>query len=333
MGSYASSCAAQRTIRKVHLYTDDKVPALQHVENTHRFVTPGLPTLSRALVIDLAVAVGLAFLWWSCAMLLQPTYAVNVLTDQNDIFMPAGRAMDNPYRVPGFFNPPWAAVMLAPFGILPLPLAALLQLALYFVLISLVIRKFGGDRRALLITLTSFVAFNSATELNVEWMICIGLLVPQRYSLPFLVIKPQTALGYVFSFRWRDLVRATVLGLLFGVFALLLWGHLLPQMIVQAGQASAMSRPFNAAPMALIGIPAAVLCGIGLGVIGVYRRDPILCIFAWVFLMPYVALYGLLLHLALLAVRAPRLALVISLVLWVIFGGMLGSYLWSVLMP
>lgn len=266
-------------------------------------------------------------------MLLQSTGAVNVLTDQADNFMPAGRSLSNPYTVPGFFNPPWAAVLLAPFSVLPLQLAALLQLALYFVLITLVIRRFGGDRRAMLITLTSFVALNSATELNVEWMICIGLLIPERYSLPFLVIKPQTALGYVFSFRWRDLVRAVTIGLVFGVFALLIWGHTLPTLLENYMSPGNLRTSHNAAPMAFLGAPLAMLFGVIIGGFALRRRDPILCILAWIFFVPYLALYGLLLHLGLLAVRAPRAALVVSLVLWVIFGGMLGSYLVSILMP
>lgn len=292
-----------------------------------------LTPLARPLATDLGLAVGFAVLWWLVAMGLQSTQAVHVLTDQTGIFMPAARSVANPYLVEGFFNPPWAALLLLPFGLLSLPLAALAQLVVYFVLLTLVIHKFGGDRRAVLIALTSFVALNSATELNAEWMVLIGLLVPERYSLPFLLIKPQTALGYFFSFSWREMVRAVLVALLFGVVALLLWGHVLPTMIEQAGDAAAMSRPFNAAPMTLIGAPLSILLGVGIGFFALRRHDPILCILAWVFFMPYLALYGLLPHLALLGVRWYRVGLFVSLVLWVLFGGLLASHLVNVLLP
>lgn len=295
------------------------------------FATLRLPPIPQALLVDCALALAFALLWWGVAMLLLPTEAVNILTDQHDIFMPAGRAIANPYMVGGYFNPPWAAALLAPFSWLPLSLSALAQLALYFVLLTLIIHKFGGGRSAVLLTLTSFIALNSATELNVEWMVCIGLLVPTRWSLPFLLIKPQTALGYVLSFRWRDWVYAVLYALIFGFFALLLWGHLIPQMIDQAAKASGMLRAFNAAPMALIGAPLSLVIGILLAGFGLRRRDPALGILAGMFFMPYLALYGMLLHLALLATRAPRAALIASLVIWVIFGGMLSQHLWTLL--
>jgi hypothetical protein len=298
--------------------------------------------LTRQLRTDLIIALVLALIWWGAALLLEPTGLVNVLTDQRGIFMPAGGSLVNPYAVGGFFNPPWAAYLLAPFSMLPFWIGILLQLTLYFVLLTLLIHKYRGGRAAVLITLTSFVALNSALELNVEWMVCLGLVLPARWSVPFLLIKPQTAFGIYIGYSWRDLKRTVLFGLLFGLVALLLWGYLIPDMLRQAQTAASMLRAFNASPMAIIGTPLAIATGLPAATvgapfsiaIGLYlawrafkRKDTALAILAWAFCMPYLALYGLLLHLALLAVRAPRAALIISLAIWAIFGSMLGNHL------
>jgi hypothetical protein len=136
-------------------------------------------------------------------------------------------------------------------------------------------------------------------------------------------------------------------GIAFGALALLLWGYLIPAMLTQAQTAASMLRAFNASPMSLIGTPLAILTGLPAATagapfsiaIGAYlawrafkRKDTALAVLAWAFFMPYLALYGLLLHLALFAARAPRAALVTSLAVWVIFGSMLGNHLFTNLM-
>ena len=98
-----------------------------------------------------------------------------------------------------FANPPWTAALLAPFGLLPLELSALLQIGLYFAILTGVIYKFGGSFKTVLIVFTSFMALDSAIELNVEWLVALGLLVPAALSGPLLLVKPQIALGYGLS--------------------------------------------------------------------------------------------------------------------------------------
>ncbi|MDX2140931.1 MAG: hypothetical protein SF123_22800 [Chloroflexota bacterium] len=309
--------------------------------------TPVLPSrileipLTRELRIDLAIALVMALVWWGAALLLEPTGLVNVLTDQRYIFMPAGRQVSNPYAIGGYFNPPWAAVLLAPFSLLPLEISTLLQLMLYFVLITLLIHKYQGGRVAVIIAFTSFVAFNSALELNVEWMVCLGLLLPVRWSIPLLLIKPQTALGYYIGGKPREVLSAGVFSVVFLLFSFVLWHNWLPEMIVRL-QSGTLAVGHNAAPMAVIGASLAIATGLPAATVGapfsiaiglylawraLKRKDTALAILAWAFFMPYLALYGLLLHLALLAARAPRAALIISLAIWAIFGSLLGNHL------
>ena len=276
-------------------------------------------SLPKPLVMDVLLALGLAVLWWLVALLLLPTEAVNVQTDQRSIFMPAGLAFLQPYSVRGFYNPPWAAALFAPFARLPIDLSVLLQLALFFVTLTLVIHKFGGRRSAVLIALTSFVALDTALELNVEWMVCLGWLAPARWSAPLLVIKPQTALGYYFSVKPRELLYAVLIGSLFLLASLFIWQDWIPQLITSV-RSDTWVRPFNFAPMAFITPYVSIPIGLFLAWRAFRKQDAPLGVLAWLFFMPYVALYGVLIHLAMLAIRAPRAALVASLVLWILFG-------------
>ncbi|MCA9911159.1 MAG: hypothetical protein KC519_21045 [Anaerolineae bacterium] len=287
--------------------------------------------LSKPLASKLIIAVVMALVWWGVIFALKPLNALNVLTDQYGIFLPAARMVQDPFQVAGYFNPPWTAALLLPFSLLPEPLAVLFQLIVYFVLIALVIHRFGGSRGAVLLALTSFVAFDSALELNIEWMVCIGLLLPARWSMPFLLVKPQTAFGYYLGIDWRETLRAALVAALVIGLSLLIWPDWITQMIDQIRSGALTARTYNLAPMSLVGAPVSVLIGLFLAWRAVKRRDPVLSIFAWVFFVPYLALYGVLLHLALLAIRLPRVALIISLVLWVIYGGMMASHLVNVI--
>lgn len=287
--------------------------------------------LSKSLASKLVIAVVMALVWWGVVFALKPLNAINVLTDQYGIFLPAARMVNDPFQVEGYFNPPWTAALLLPFSLLPEPLAVLFQLILYYVLIALVVHRFGGSRGAIVLALTSFVAFDSALELNIEWMVCIGLLLPVRWSMPFLLVKPQTAFGYYLGTDWRETLRAGLVAALIIGLSLLIWPGWITQMLDQIRNGALSARIYNLAPMSLIGAPVSFLIGLFLAWRAVKRHDPVLGIFAWVFFVPYLALYGVLLHLALLAMRLPRVALIISLALWVIYGVMTANHLLNVI--
>src|SRR5260370_32082356 len=116
------------------------------------------------------------------------------------MFTQVGFELADPYEVKGFVNPPWTALLLAPFGFLPLSIATLAQLCIYFVLLTAVIFKFGGNTKTVLLTLTSIITLFAALELNLDWLVCIWLLIPPVLRGPFLLILQQEALGYCISF-------------------------------------------------------------------------------------------------------------------------------------
>src|SRR5262249_32923785 len=152
-------------------------------------------------------------------------------------------------------------------------------------------------------------ALDATLELNIDWLVCIGLLVPPALSGPFLLIKPQDALGVWLTFRRKALFRAGFVCLVIFLISLLVWGWWPTQLL----EALRLGRyvGFNLAPTSYLTVPISAAIGLFLAWWAFRRRDPIIAIFAWLFFVPYIGFYGLLLHFALLSVRFRRFALLL----------------------
>jgi hypothetical protein len=294
---------------------------LKRLRLRYRAISAKLPTSYNA---GLRMALAIAVLWWLVAIIFRAGNLATVWYDQGATFTQVGKHINDPYQIRGFVDPPWTAILLAPFSLLPLPIAVLIQLCLYFVIITAVIRKFGGNAKTVLLVLLSFIAFDSALELNVEWLVYLGLLVSPIFSGPFLLIKPQDALGYWLTLKRRDFVRAVILILSLFLLSLLLWPGW-PIQMIQAILTNTVGRSYNLAPITMMPWPIAVAIGLALSWFGFKRRDPILAILGWIFFSPYLTYYSLLLPFALLAIRYPRVALIFSVTMWVIFGGIIAA--------
>lgn len=265
----------------------------------------------------------LALVWWLVAIYFRSLQIIPVWYDQETVFLQVSRYLFNPYAIPRFLNPPWAILPLLPFNvllnILSLHWAVLAQLCLYFALLTGVIRKLGGSTGALLLALTSFIALDSALELNIDWVICVGILAPPIISGPWLLMKPQSAMGFWLSLKFKTLLKAILVALIVLLISLILW-PLWPSQIIHNQQTTLSSGNFNVAPMALLSVPVSIGIGLVLSWLAFRRRDAILGILAWPFFVPYIALYSLLLHFAVFAVRYPRVALLITVVMWILYG-------------
>jgi hypothetical protein len=279
-------------------------------------------TLPAELIQMLIIALSIAVLYWIIGLLIQANGTLFVWGDQLWTFTSALSHLDNPYESAGFFNMPWAMVLLIPFDPMPLELAAFVQIVLYFVLLALIVHKFGGGRMALLVALTSALALDAALEINIDWMVCIGLLVPPMWSGPFLLVKPQTAFGYVFSFSRRDFVRATIVVLATVLIAFVLWGNW-PLNLVENMRRYETNILVNIAPLSILPDIVSIGIGLALGFYGFRKRDAILCILAGLFFIPYTAPSSVLVAFTLAATRWPRAALVVSILCWIIVGGIL----------
>lgn len=261
------------------------------------------------------VAALLALAWWGVALYLRGQGTLLVWNDQEVTFSRALELIGMPYALPGFANPPWALIPLIPFTFFSLPVAVLLQLTIYFIVLTALMQRLGGKLRHVLLALTSPITFFVAMELNVEWIVALGLLVPPAWSPPFLLVKPQMALGYGLVFKRRDLVRALNVTLALFIISFLLWGFWIPDMI-HSIQTYVLHRPINFAPMVFITLPGAFAVGAFLCWRGWRKRDPVYAVIGWTFFVTYIAHYSLQLPFTMFAARHPRAALLINLVAW-----------------
>jgi hypothetical protein len=265
----------------------------------------------------LLIALVLALLMWALAAALRADNRMLIWDDLRSTFADPLEYLDNPYDEAGYFAAPWGNIFLIPFDPLPLEASALSMIVIYFLLIAGVIYKFGGDRTALLIALTSVLAVDTALEINIDWLVCIGLLVPPMWSAPFLMIKPQTAFGYVLSFSRREFVRATIVALVVLLASFLIWGFWITDVItsIQIWDTNVM---VNLAPMVILPRIVSIGGGIVLSIYAFRKRDPVLCTAAGLFFVPYIAPNSILIPFALLTARYKRFTLLISVVLWII---------------
>ncbi len=282
-----------------------------------------LPTIRvrRQMIAALVLSQLFAVVGWVAAGTLFYKTNVPAWADQHTTFLASTNQWLSPYAVFGFIVVPWTVIPLLPLHFFSLYAATLIQTCLYFALLTLMIFKFGGGLTTTLLVLTSFVALDAVIELNVDWLVCLGLVVPPALSGPFLLIKPQDALGIWLTFTRKALVQAVIVSLLVFLVSLLIW-RLWPLTLVEAvqGLGTHVQHLPNVAPAIYLPYPISIGIGLFLAWRAFKRRDPVFAILAWLFFVPYIAFYSLLIHFTALSVRFPRFALLISAVMWIIYG-------------
>lgn len=269
----------------------------------------------------LLLASVLAWAWWLLGLVwygdeglqAQGTY---IWGDQAWTFLAGRTRLATPYEIGGFVNPPWVQLFMLPFTFLPFIWAVWAQMQLYFFVLVLLIRRHGGGTLAVLVVLTSAFALDTAVEINIEWMVVLGMLLPPPYGAPFLLSKPQIGLGYVVGYTPRQFVL-WCLGVAGAVFvAWLLWGAWWDDLLMNY-ERSPVSLLLNNAPRLYLGLPLSIATGVVLMGVALWRRSSWLGALAWLFFVPYIATYSLMVPFALLAARFPRAALLFSFGLWV----------------
>jgi len=276
-----------------------------------------------------AIALALAVVWWLAALVFGAWTGVEPWSDQRRTFTQAVHHLADPYSALVWPYVPWTALPLIPFGLLPAALAVLLQMILYFVLLAALIYRFEGGLAAALIVLTSAIAFDTALEINLEWMVVIGLLLPPVWSGPLLLVKPQAALGAWLGYAPRDWLRGGLLVLAVAAAALLIWPGWVEGMIedIQVNTLGDWGARINIAFSNLMPRPLSWAIGAALAILALRRRDPVIGVFAWQFVVPYATFYGIMPAFALFAARWPKLALVASVTLWALYGSVLIPFL------
>lgn len=267
----------------------------------------------------------LAVIWWGVALWLSQNNApIDVWGDQAWVFLKSPTDILNPYKTVGFINMPWAKLMLLPVAILPFSVAVLAQLVIFFVILAVLIDIFSRPDTSKLwkvvglgSALLSPLALDNAVELNIDWIVALGLLVPPAYSAPFLLVKPQNAIGYLASFDRRTLTRWITVALITLLISFIIWGGW-----PLDWYESFSFRPFaylvNMAPMIFIGRIPAFIIGAILLLIAVWRKNAVAGIWGGMFFVPFIASYSMLIPYTLLAAIFPRVTLLLTVCLWMV---------------
>jgi len=296
--------------------------------------------VSATLKQMLMLATIITILWWSIG-LVRPMQEGDTIrwADQADQYLQGIEGLINPYDVPGFFNAPWAMVIMFPFNLVPFEIAILLQGILYHCVLTIIAYKFcpahfdeKSRRLATLAILTSPFPADLALELNNDWIPALGLLVPSALSPIFILTKPQNAIGYFLAFEWKPLMRAILVGSATIILSFFIWGHDWILRAYDSIQTDSLGTDFSAAPITLIGVVPSLLIGTLIITYVLYRvhfkprsndtiqhqRDMALyAIVGGFFFTPYIAGYSLALIYALLGAKVPRIMLAFNIVLWI----------------
>jgi hypothetical protein len=234
--------------------------------------------------------------------------------DLTTIFYPAAQDFLHPYAIEGYINPPWAALLIAPISWIPYELGRVLISLLNMLVTGLVVLKYGGGKSALLIIFTSYPFLFLLSTGSVEWMPMLGLL----FNWPILILtKPQSG-GLVllvwFKRTKRKLTFILCIAAFIGLSLLIWWGWPLQMFENIRTLPAALNSPLNKINLWPWGIPF----GLATLYFAIMRDDELLAIVATWLLIPHLVYHSLTMGMALLAARYPSLALIMSIVLYII---------------
>jgi hypothetical protein len=100
----------------------------------------------------------------------------------------------SPYNAEGFFNPPWTALLLIPFAILPENVGRALMVIAALAVYAYVAHKLGASKLTLTLLLLSPPALHGILNGTLDWMTVLGVVLPSWLGLFFLAIKPQVGM-------------------------------------------------------------------------------------------------------------------------------------------
>jgi hypothetical protein len=129
--------------------------------------------------------------------------------DWETAFRPAAREMltlRSPFRVPGFFNPPWTAFALIPFALFPEQVGRVLLIFAGLIAYAYTAYKLGGSKWAIIAIVLSPPVMHNMLNGNIDWLSLLGLIMPPQLGLFFVTMKPQLGVAVVIFWlveSWR----------------------------------------------------------------------------------------------------------------------------------
>ena len=261
------------------------------------------------------VAAALAFL-----LLFYVLWQLPYFVDWDTVYHPVGRAVASPYTVPGFFNAPWLAWILAPFALLPIHLSGAIWVALSTLAGLWCIHHLEGGLFATVLCLLSpaYIRFATSGQIDAVPLLGFVLLLTARslrresLGVVLMLVKPQVfgagLLTYWLNLEHRQkfwvlaapVAVVSVSFVLYGFWPLQMgWQHL--------------SQSPNIAPW-----PYGIPVGLGLLAWSVRAQKPALGGLSTIFLVPYIATSSVFAYTVVLFSLAPRwLSVGAFLFLWI----------------
>ncbi len=159
-------------------------------------------------------------------LLLVPLFALTVLVfyilntgvHWNGIFRPLALGIlhgNNPYDCGAYFNPPWALIPIIPFALLPSRLGFALYASISMWAIGYVAYRRGARKWMLVAYLAMPLTLYNGLDINVDWMVAVGYILPPILGLPLVLLKPQIGIGiafywFILSIRQGGIVKTII---------------------------------------------------------------------------------------------------------------------------
>lgn len=236
------------------------------------------------------------------------------------VILPAVREFSlggNPYLIgEGFhkvYEPFWTYLLLTPFSILPFWVGRGLLFAVSLVVFTYTAKRMGATRFQLILFLTSSAVVGCLANGNLDWMVTLGLVLPIRYGLFLVLIKPQVGIGIAIYWMfvcwyvggWRHIVKEFAPVTVYYLVSFI-WYGLWPLEMYGMD-----SNPDN-----MSAFPWTVPIGLLLLYISIRYAKKNLAIFSGPLLAPYVSQFSY--SASLLALlRYPRLFVLAWVLLWI----------------
>lgn len=123
--------------------------------------------------------------------------------DWRNVFRPASRALirlQSPFSISGYFNAPWAVILLIPLALLPESVGYALLVLLSLAGFAYTAHRLGGKQLAVVAILLSPPVLHSLLNGNIDALTVIGFVLPPQIGLFFVLIKPQ--IGIAVALYW-----------------------------------------------------------------------------------------------------------------------------------
>jgi hypothetical protein len=126
------------------------------------------------------------------------------------VLMPAALEMfhgRSPYNADGFFNPPWAALLLVPFAVLPESVGRAALVIVALAAYAFAAYRLGANKLTISLLPLSPPVMHGILNGNIDWLAVLGFVLPPWLGLFFLMIKPQVGLAtiiFLFISIWRE---------------------------------------------------------------------------------------------------------------------------------